>query len=354
MKTARRRITLTAHLLGAAAVAIVLAGCADEQTTSPAPAVAKIVSTAPLASSAAPEGDAIAAFHAKNYADWVGKAHNRALDDFFARFAHRAPKNLCAELVEFMSEPERVPPEKLQGTTREQRRAYAIRGLGATQVCRDQLADNGSSTASFSFATVAGVSAAANSLLDQISSAQTTATTASGLAASLTPILSQADQLVSGERDLVYSVASVAQSSFEYWLANIGSLSLQVDATYGPCLGLYSYESHALSSCMGIQAAPIMPTGYRNPGNMARIIFAQSTGCNVYVDGGAIVGWDFAGAVSGGAWGLIGGPGGVLLGAINAGGFASASESWYQFGRWAYCRARGGGGGGTALPIKQT
>jgi hypothetical protein len=196
---------------------------------------------------------------------------------------------------------------------------------------------------------VAGVSYAANSLLDQIRTAQYAATTAAGLATTLTAILTQADQLVSSERDLVYAVASVAQSSFEYWLANIGSQSLQVDATYGGCLGQYSYEPYALSGCMGIQTAPQTLTGYRNPGNMARIIFAASTGCDGYLDRGAIGAYDFAGAVVGGLSGVVGLAPGVLLGAIAGGGAASATESWYQFGRWAYCRARGGGG--TVTPI---
>jgi hypothetical protein len=352
-----------ASLLIIAAMGVACTDSATDQsvTSPPLAAASKASSTTQIPGSTAAaakkddtnKDDPQVKFHKKNYADWVGKAHNKALDDFAAMFAHTAPTDLCAQVAEFMSDAARVPPEQYQGT-REERRAYAVRGLSATHVCQNQLAVNGSSrgyfvgtvaSATFS-ASVAGVSAAANSLLDQIRIAQSAATTASGLAANLTPILSQADQLVSGERDLVYSVASVVQSSFEYWQANLAYQAQDVSTTYGGCLVQFSTEAYALSRCMGVVAAPVAPVGYRNLGNSTRIIFAASRRltCEGILNRGAIVGYDFGGAVTGGAWGLIGGPGGVLLGAINGGGAASATESWYQFGRWAYCMWRNGTG----------
>ena len=340
-------------------VAAVAAACADgarEPITSPPSNASTAGATGTPSIQSDASEDARAKFHRLNYADWVGRAHNKALDEFFAAMLsdQTTGKDFCARVLEFMSEAARVPSEKNQGT-REQRRSYAVRGLTATQACRGQLTDKGSpivwlvgtvGVGTFA-ASVDGVSAAANSLLDQIGSAQSAAKTASGLATSLTPILTQADQLVSGERDLVYATASVTQSSFEYWLANMVPQSEQVDMTYGGCLGQYTDQARALSTCMGIVGGGITPTGYRHFGDQGRVTFTastQTTGCDGYRDMGAIGAYDFGGAVVGGAWGLFGGPGGVLLGAINGGGAASATESWAQFGRWAHCKRTGGSG----------
>ncbi|MGZ3501114.1 MAG: hypothetical protein ACXWMQ_07340 [Gemmatimonadaceae bacterium] len=349
----------------AAAGAVSCTETAPEQSvTGPGPAAAKVASNRPAPITAADKstGDPVLRFHAKNYADWVGRAHNKALDEFFvAMLANKgSPRNFCSAVLDFMSEAARVPAEKFRGTPTV-RRGYALRGLSTTEACGRQLTDNGSmsSFASSSLAysasvNVAGVSPACNSLLNQIGSAQSVATSAAGLAASLTAILYQADLLVSGERDLVYASASVTQSSFEYWAANIGSQSQQVDVTYGPCLAKYSTQATALSTCMGIGGG-ITPTRYENSGVKPMIVFASlsPSPCDAYLDVGSIGSYDFGGAVAGGAWGLFGGPGGVVLGAINGGGVASATESWSQFGKWAYCK-RTGGGGPPRTPPKTT
>jgi hypothetical protein len=349
----------------AAAVAVSCTETVPEQSvTGPGPAATKVASNRQAPSTAAAEStrDPVLRFHAKNYADWVGRAHNKALDEFFvAMLADKGPpRNFCSVVLDFMSGSARVPAEKFRGTLSE-RRGYALRGLSTTEACGRQLTDNGSTSwfassavAASSSVSVAGVSPACNSLLNQIGSAQSVATTASGLATSLTPILYQADLLVSGERDLVYAAASVTQSSFEYWAANIGSQSQQVDVTYGPCLAQYSTEATAASTCMGIGGG-ITPTRYENPGVKPVIVFASlsPSPCDAYLDMGSIGSYDFGGAVAGGAWGLFGGPGGVILGAVNGGGVASATESWSQFAKWSYCK-RTGGGGPPRTPLKTT
>jgi hypothetical protein len=363
-------LTHTLHVLSSAGLALLLVGCVDEPqgVTSPKgtqnSAAQADLSTGASSNSVAlpPEADAQARFHSKNYADWVGQAHNKALDDFAALASAKwAPRDMCREIADFMSQPARVPPGKDQ-LTHDERRAYANAGLRVTPVCQNEVAKEGSDVLQLAraeappafYAAYSNVSAAANSLLDQIKSAQAAATTAAGLASVLTGILTQADQLaVSSERDLVYATASVAQSSYEYWTANIATQSQQVQTNYGSCLAQYSTESAALSGCMGITAAPITPTDYlgpRNNGSSTFVAFMAATGCEAWLDKGAIGGYDFAGAVVGGLGGMLAGGPGILLGAITTGGVASATESWYQFGRWAYCKVKGGGTAPGVMP----
>lgn len=352
--------------LAVGAVAVFALACTDqpgEPITSPIASPIKSAATHTSAVTTAEPGairgqaytDAQATFHAKNYADWVGKAHNKALDDFFAlTIAQKgAPKNLCARILEFMSDPARLPADKVH-VTRAQQRSYALAALSRTQTCEGQLADNGSSglrlvnamRSTSSSASWSELSVAANSLIDQINSAQTAATTASGLATALTPILSQADQLVGSERDVVYSVASVAQSSFEYWLANLQPQADQVQATYGGCLVLYADEPYALNTCMGVTGPPalIEPTSYRNSDNSSHFLYAASrlAGCDDRLSKTNVVLWDVSGAVGGALLGWLAGPPGIFTAAVSGAAVASIGESTYQIAGWAWCKVQGG------------
>lgn len=355
-----------AHLGVFLAVVALSVACSDtapeKAITAPLPAAIVVAPPSQTSPSQARPTDPVTAFHAKNFADWVGQAHNKALDDFFTEMLADmgAPKGFCIRALEFMSDPARLPPGKIAGT-RDQRRASAVHGLGTTGLCSGELTSDVSSVtwplglfrlARFS-ATLDSVSAAANYLLDKIANAQTKATTATALATALTPILGEADRLVSEERELVYATASVTQSSYEYWVANIAPQSQQVDATYGPCLGQYSDQAYALSTCMGIHPA-ITPTRYDKPGMKERVIFASSTesGCDDYLNRGTIGYRDLTGAAAGGFMGFrTGGLSGILPGALFGGAYASAAESWGQFGKWAYCRRTGGGGPGTGIKL---
>jgi hypothetical protein len=194
-------------------------------------------------------------------------------------------------------------------------------------------------------------------LLDNIAKAQAKATSAAALATALTPILGQADQLVSEEREIVYSTASVTQSSYEYWVANIAPQSQQVDVTYGPCLGQYPNQTYALSTCMGAHP-PITPTSYEKLGIAGRVIFASSTQpsgtCDDYLNRADIGYRDLGGAAVGGFYGFqTGGLSGILPGALFGAAYGSAAASWTQFGRWAHCR-RTGGSGPYGTPIQKT
>lgn len=304
--------------------------------------------------------DPIAAFHRKNFADWVGQAHNKAMQDFLSRLNDRAkgpPTNFCGELLEFATDPARVPPGK---GTPVIGRAAVLRVAAAVGVCAGKVSDEGATRLSLASATSSEItlSAAAVSLVDQIKSAQAAATTASGLATALTPILGQADQLpVAEERDVVYATASVAQSSFEYWTANLQPQADQVQTTYGGCLVQYSDQGVALNTCMGISGPPVLPTLYKMPTDADNFLFVLSTqsSCDSNLSKTNVVLWDVAGGLMGGLGGwLTGGAPGILTGALGGGLVASLGEGTYQMASWAWCKVRGGGGGGTPKKVEKT
>lgn len=340
---------------------VLIAGCIDgsrEPITSPSTTTSPSVAIGAASIHGDTPEDAKGKFHRTNHADWVGKAHNKALDEFFAKMIadKGTPQDFCARLLEFTSHPARLPAGMVQGT-REQRRAAALSGLSRTGACSSRLTGDASSVtwplglfsaANFG-ATLDSVSDAADYLLDKIANAQVQAMNAEDLATALTPILGEADQLVSEERELVYATASITQSSYEYWLANITPQSEQVDVTYGPCLGQYTDQSYALDTCIGITSG-ITQTGYDKAGMTGRIIFASSTqsGCADYLNRGTIGADDLKGAAGGAFNGFrTGGLQGILPGAVFGGAYASAASSWWMFAKWAHCRRAGGSGPGT-------
>ena len=378
------------HLaIGVAAITVALiVGCGTDTTpelvTSPngpgrvTPETGSTPSQAAVPSSAdgAPRdsdagADPIAKFHS-NHADWVGKAHNKAMDDFFALMIVEKdqPKEFCGRVVEFMSDPARTQGK----ASREQLHAMAERAVKATAVCRGYIGQGGSSmthlvtrTPNITLAAIEGISAAANSLLDQAGYAVRNSATASDLASTLNSITAQADQLVESERELVYAGANVGQSSYEYWQAETQTQAQDVLNEYGPCLAEYSDVANAAYYCMGITlpaysgeaTAGPYPWPSSNPsvrrGGQIRFVSSTATEsatelfhgavvspppCSAYLNWRIIARYDYGGAVVGGFYNIPGGPGAIISGAITYGGSASAIESWAQFAGWAWCRAR--------------
>lgn len=325
-------------------VLVCVSGCGDAAKDG------VITSPAAATHSAAPNsaaGNAKAKFHAKNHLDWVGRAHNKALDDFAAMVTAKGPpKNFCAALIDFMSAAERLPSENAR-TDATSRRATTVAGLRATGQCRGYFASIRSTAWLVAAAATDGLSEAATQLFARIEAANLAATSSSELAAYLTPILSEADPLEQADRDAVYAVASVAQASREYWEVEAEPLARTVDQTYGVCLGQYTDVVTALDVCMGIPNGGIVPTGYQGIDSTAPVYFSyvqqQSTNCESHMSGWSIAGSDIAGAIGGGMVGTFFTPIGTLLGAINGAGSASAINSWSSAGRVIQCRRSGGG-----------
>lgn len=327
-------------------VLAIVSGCSDaaddDAITSPS---ANTAVSAHSAASISPQDDPKAKFRAKNHLDWVGRAHNKALDDFAAMVAKKGPpQNFCETLVDFMSAEERLPADKGR-TDGAARRAAAIAGLRVTGECKGHFASNGASAWLAAAAVTDSFSYAANRLFDRIQAAQSASATSSELAGYLITILAEADNLGQVDRDAVYVVASIAQSSFEYWEVNSEPLALIVDATYGSCLGGYTDMAWALDVCMGIKDTGVQPIGYESFDLMGPTYVSfvkqepEQENCDDHMNHWALGFADIGGAIAGAFVGTFFMPAiGTVIGAINTSGTASTIASWSMAGRVIHCR----------------
>jgi len=188
------------------------------------------------------------------------------------------------------------------------------------------------------------ISPEARGVLDQIGAAVQTAGSSGVLAANLNSILAQMPTLSEPETEAVNAVASVSQSSYEYWEVNTAPLAQQVTSAHGDCLAQYSDEATALQNCMGINGPPVLPTRFRNVGRSHDIMFVANVGPRIChsPSAGDIGEADFVGAGMGAIAGIFGSAPGILAGALVGGLGTSALTGWYRVGRLVYCLARGG------------
>jgi hypothetical protein len=300
-------------------------------------------------------GVATSEFHSRNYADWVGKAHNKLLDDFFKKIiSEGGPKNLCVEFEAFMNEAGReVPGQPTESA--EMRRRLARMAVQRSGICGRELSASSTTVipaamrSHAALANVDDISQATTDLANQVESLAAVATDAEQLAASLNPLLTQADQLPNGEAAIVYATASVAQSSFEYWQANLWPLSDELYTVYSPCLGQYTDEDVGLYNCMGVGVAsgPVTPTRlkvrYSDKTVLTLTSLMQTRVCDMAGAGSAIVEADVTGAFGGAVAGFfLGGPGGALGGGAAAGLGSSWGNSLFHIGKQIYCILSGG------------
>ena len=343
----------TFQRLGTLLLVVGVAACTDTPTVEPTASGAR--KSSPQKQSTSVRTDKTSdnpkvTFHTNNRADWVGQAHNRGLDAIYTElFKEKANSNICATIEQLAAAPERIP-DGHDKSTASSRHLYARMGLMSTHLCPDNYGLNANSalfltnySRRMNVTAVEGMSAEAQGVLDQIGSAVLAVSTSSELAANLNSILAQMPTLTSTESDVVYSVASVSQSSYEYWESNYEPLTQQVSSIYGNCLGQYSDEDTAMSICMGVSSGPVQPTRYLRGTSSVTLILAASMGPRICsFSWGDVAEADFAGAGTGAVYGALGGPGGIFGGAAIGGLGASTFTGWAKLGRYAYCFARGG------------
>lgn len=241
--------SLTATRIGHAAMvasSLLLVACRDDAASSPNVARARRV--APRTEAGATHLDAKARIHQRNRHDWIGVAHNRALDDF--RKQLRAPgiltKNLCDFVTDFSSRPERLPVHldnrlNLQESTR---------GHVKATTCGQRV-----SIGQNPFATLVGlfrrkrvqeVSAATSQLIAEVESAVDASTTSSELAGRLESVLDAAAALDTTDQGVVSAAVSVAQNSFEYWETNFSAFQQEIVNEYMPCANSLAESGYSL------------------------------------------------------------------------------------------------------------
>jgi hypothetical protein len=295
--------------------------------------------------------------------DWVGEAHNRALDAF--RDELRRPgvlsRSLCGYLLTFVTSDARVPAERAPvrvALGAAARRDVARKSLAATEFCGRRPAGRSAGVASqawlaafvpprWPLASAARrsqsgeLSQAARDLYAQIESSIDVAASSYELAGYLNPVLDAAAQLSAEEHATIAATVSVAQSSYEYWEVELPNYIEAVAAEYGPCLEESQQLGYTLADaeyrCVNgggtneaalrepadwpggrLDPRPRLLLTVARPGSAGRV--RQNAGKGLKTIGKN----DASGAFSG-AWGgaFSGGVQGAVLGAIVGGAGAS-------------------------------
>jgi hypothetical protein len=173
--------------------------------------------------------------HSRNVHDWIGVAHNRAIDDF--RTELRRPDlfagNLCDYVASFSLRSDVLPPHARTLLSPEQRETARQQ---ISKLCTSKISSRHQSTTDNVLAPLqVSPSPLADGLVSSIYSAIEASSTSYDLAARLQPILDGAANLDPVDRDYVNISASVAQNSFEYWEGELTPFTQDVIREYGAC-----------------------------------------------------------------------------------------------------------------------
>lgn len=136
-----------------------------------------------------------AQLRARNKHDWVGVAHNKAIDDF--RKELRKPGRIARNLCDYL-------------TQKRDAAAAARVALETSPLCPTRA----------KHAAWMPQSSLATQLLSDIELAVDAASSADDLASRLNQVLDASAALSAGEQEAIAATVSVAQHSYEYWDAN--------------------------------------------------------------------------------------------------------------------------------------
>jgi hypothetical protein len=301
----------------------------------------------------------LAKFHRDNPQDWVGVAHNRALDAYFAKLAHGdVSRDVCHDLVSFMSEDARSPESA--HTTRAQRRTAGQRAFARAGFCLDRFAA-ASASESAMLVQATAVSPATDSILTRINLATQAATSSADLAYRINQMAPEIWALPGAEASDTWAVASVAVNSSQYWEANQTSVNANVATAYAPCIQYQPTSPQtAASACMGLTVrAPITRTLFRGSDGRSIFHLAQTyyyvpdPNCLEFFSARELVGADFTGAIAGGFMGMtvgalggpaypISGPASAAAGFVAGAGVTSGGDALWQAAQERWCHYFGG------------
>jgi hypothetical protein len=271
--------------------------------------------------------------HERNKEEFVGVAHNKALDDF--RRELRKPgtltKNVCDYVLTFATHEDRLPTNN---RVDEGVRSHAARTVSdSSTLCRKSVKPRVSGIAFRSplapLARAAQESPEAQQLLYEIQDAVAASPSSYDLAGRLNPVLDRAAALPASDQLVIGATVSVAQNSFEYWETNYDMFAREVQDDYGACAG-NQYEGGvppetARDNCMNGRgdAGPVAFDDRSVQGKASAPRLAGKRSGLVCEDHdfragfGKVVGADIKGAISGAVSGFrAGGPEGAVAGAI--------------------------------------
>jgi hypothetical protein len=175
--------------------------------------------------------------HGENKLDWVGVAHNRAIDDF--RRELRKPgvisRRMCEYLADYSTRPERLPNERRSAKTSTERSAAypdVAAMLCSKRIGRELLKPR----IGYSDSTQGvQISPTAIQLISDVRSAVEGFNDSYELASRLLPILQAAANLDTIDQAAVRITVSVAQSSSEYWESELHPAQQEFVKEFGGC-----------------------------------------------------------------------------------------------------------------------
>ncbi len=216
-------------------LALTLVACSDAAKPNDVGPFA-VHSTTPQAITSSSRSDARQRLRAANRYSWVGEAHNKAIDEFRARV--RRPgflsKNVCAYVEAFVAEPGRIPTERRIESRGAPYKAARDARVEASLCQSPGSLRRGARTGHAS----TGTGRQSTELSQMLAAAESAVDGASGpedLAAGLLPILGATASLPEAERVVMEVTLSVAQSSYEYWYAELSSFSQEITTEYDAC-----------------------------------------------------------------------------------------------------------------------
>jgi hypothetical protein len=339
------RLRLAAYLAPPLAVfsAIAIVACRDALTSNDDRNDARMTPHRPISEAAIRARQQL---HEQNTYDWVGVAHNKALDEF--RNELRKPgilsRNMCAFVRSFSAQAERLPigHRSLDSLVRDE---VARKSLRSSKLCRSHdlpvqrsLFRNAVLTDGAAPRVIAAYSDA-DALFGQIEAAVDVAVDSYDLATRLAPLLEQTSALGESDQAIVGAVISVAQSSREYWEVNYSVLVQEIGNEYGACAIAQANagvsEEEAQRFCMegGREfydthdfALPVEP--------YLRIRLAFDINDDLRQGTNAIVGADVKGAIAGaisGFWTGVGAVGTAIVGAGSSSIAVGVGQAWSSY-----------------------
>jgi|GEM_PF-6932295 len=187
-----------------------------------------------------------AQYHAQNRMDFVGVAHNQAMDQIRAEVRKSRPRDLCKVIERLAVDAELGPAFKGSRNAESHRvRKAAFDNIGCRgrngrgHLANEQsvpLSGPGFALASYAQSEDADFSPAGWDLVWQVGYASDAALSSSDLAGMLAAISVSAQSLTADEAAAIDAVTSVALSSFEYWEQNGAAAAQEIQTAYGSCL----------------------------------------------------------------------------------------------------------------------
>lgn len=230
-------------------------GCSQDVTQEPAWATQPADGARQIGAAAKPLGiawrerrESVAnkKFHLANPVDWVGEAHNMAMDAF--RKELRKPSrvnNACAlirevafaEMKNAVESRHQNAPDKIAMETILRPLLPQI-GCDTVPINRRRVSISPAANARSIGTTVDSLelTAAGEALMDSVQIAVANTSSSSGLASALSPILASATALGEGDQLAVSTIAAIAVSSAEYWESEVGGFVDDVASEFGPCV----------------------------------------------------------------------------------------------------------------------